>query len=56
LGHEDNKVVIGPAGNRAMVRVSWGHGRCGVRMHMRVVSYTLSMYFQPDQYPRTEDN
>ena len=24
-------------------------------MCMRVVSYTLSMYFLPDQYPRPED-
>ena len=37
-----DKVVIGPA----MVR-----GRCGVRMHMCVLSYTLSMYFLSDQYP-----
>ena len=35
------------AGNRGMVRA-----RCGVRMRICVVSYTLSMCFLPDQYPR----
>ena len=44
MGHCNFEVVIGPAGGRAMVRA-----KCGVRMRMRVVSSTLSMYFLSDQ-------
>ena len=39
------EVAIGPAGSSATVRVSYA--RCGVRVRMRVVYYTLSMYFLP---------